>query len=186
MRRSGSSALKAEGERFLVGPPKRFLDVKLERTDGAEDEHGAEGKAKLLGESAAAAFRDILVKRRCERFLLSSDGLERMKTELREDVSGQSSSSDMESDSDTPTEVDMRLARVRAAGSTVSRLTLAGQSLVFILRGRLGQFSGGGQALVPAERLRTHHPAGPGGPETQAQRQTTQTVSARARARARA
>lgn len=57
MRRSGSGALKVEGERFLVGPPKRFLDVKLERT---QDAHGAEGKPKLLGESAAAAFRDIL------------------------------------------------------------------------------------------------------------------------------
>lgn len=57
MRRSGGSALKVEGERFLVGPPKRFLDVKLERT---QDVHGAEGKPKLLGESAAAAFRDIL------------------------------------------------------------------------------------------------------------------------------
>lgn len=110
MRRSGSSALKVEGERFLVGPPKRFLDVKLERT---QDVHGAEGKPKLLGESAAGAFRDILGGggSRCERFLVSSDGLERMKTELREDVSGQSSGSDTESDSDAPTEVNMSCRR---------------------------------------------------------------------------
>lgn len=43
---------------------------------------------------------------------MSSDGLERMKTELREDVSGQSSGSETESDSDAPTEVNMSRRRM--------------------------------------------------------------------------
>ena len=39
-------------------------------------------------------------------FLCVEGGLERVKIELREDVSGHSSASDMESDSDSSTEVN--------------------------------------------------------------------------------
>ncbi|XP_011611578.2 lysine-specific demethylase 7A isoform X1 [Takifugu rubripes] len=80
MRRLGSSTGKTEGEGLQVGPPKSFLDVKLERTHDGQHLHAADGKSKLF------------------------HGLERMKTELREDVSGHSSVSDMESDSDSSSE----------------------------------------------------------------------------------
>lgn len=54
MRRSGSSStVRVEGEGLLLGPPKTFLDVKLERTHHGPDVHGADGKAKLSSESAA-------------------------------------------------------------------------------------------------------------------------------------
>ncbi|XP_069021069.1 lysine-specific demethylase 7A isoform X2 [Embiotoca jacksoni] len=76
LRRPSSSPVKTEGERSSVGPPKSCADVKTERTrDGEEMD-----KPALLR------------------------GLERLKTELREDVSGHSSVSDVESDSDSPTE----------------------------------------------------------------------------------
>ncbi|TNM91610.1 hypothetical protein fugu_019990 [Takifugu bimaculatus] len=80
MRRLGSSTGKTEGEGLQVGPPKSFLDVKLERTHDGPHLHAADGKSKLF------------------------HGLERMKTELRDDVSGHSSVSDMESDSDSSSE----------------------------------------------------------------------------------
>lgn len=71
---------------------------------------------------------------------MSSDGLERMKTELREDVSGQSSGSDTESDSDAPTEVSMSRRRTGGRGGRagpgpplLTGLALAGQGLVFFL-----------------------------------------------------
>lgn len=51
MRRLGSSTGKAEGEGLQVGPPKSFLDVKLERTHNGQHLHAADGKSKLLGES---------------------------------------------------------------------------------------------------------------------------------------
>ncbi|KAM3588115.1 uncharacterized protein V6R79_021535 [Siganus canaliculatus] len=74
LRRSGSSPVKHEGEQSPVGPPKTCVDVKMERT------HSGDEKPALLR------------------------GLERMKTELRDEVSGHSSVSDVESDSDSPTE----------------------------------------------------------------------------------
>ncbi|XP_022059401.1 lysine-specific demethylase 7A [Acanthochromis polyacanthus] len=77
LRRPGSSPVKTEAERSSVGhgPPKSCVDVKLERTQDSTVD-----KPTLLR------------------------GLERVKTELREEVSGHSSVSDMESDSDSPTE----------------------------------------------------------------------------------
>ncbi|TKS90751.1 Lysine-specific demethylase 7A [Collichthys lucidus] len=82
MRRPGGSPVKTEGERSPVGqdPPKSYVDVKLERTHDSEEQHSAV--------ETPAFFR----------------GLERVKTELREEVSGHSSVSDTESDSDSPTE----------------------------------------------------------------------------------
>lgn len=56
MRRSGSSAVRVEGESLPVGPPKSFLDVKLERTHHGQDLHAADGKPKLLSEWAAVAL----------------------------------------------------------------------------------------------------------------------------------
>lgn len=65
MRRSGSSTVRVEGGSVLVGPPKSFLDVKLERTHHGQDLHAADGKPKVLGESAAAGVRDMQVECRC-------------------------------------------------------------------------------------------------------------------------
>lgn len=42
-------------------------------------------------------------------FFVSPGGPERMKSELREDTSGPSSTSDVESDSDSPTEVSVQV-----------------------------------------------------------------------------
>uniref|UniRef100_A0A3P8TZL4 Lysine-specific demethylase 7A n=1 Tax=Amphiprion percula TaxID=161767 RepID=A0A3P8TZL4_AMPPE len=82
LRRPGSSPVKTEGERSSVGhsPPKSCVDVKLERTQDSQEQHSTVEKPTLLR------------------------GLERVKTELREEVSGHSSVSDMESDGDSPTE----------------------------------------------------------------------------------
>ncbi|XP_060932313.1 lysine-specific demethylase 7A isoform X2 [Limanda limanda] len=79
MRRPGSSPVKTEDERSSVGqcPPKSCVDVKSEWT---QEEHSTVDRPSLLA------------------------GLERVKTELREEVSGDSSVSDVESDSDSPTE----------------------------------------------------------------------------------
>lgn len=57
MRRSGSSTAKTEGEGLQVGPPKSFLDGKLERTHNGQHLHAADGKAKLLSEWAAVGGR---------------------------------------------------------------------------------------------------------------------------------
>lgn len=105
MRRPGSSTVKVEGGK--------------ERTHPSQDLHAAEGKAKLLSESAALGFRNVQVRGSCSCFLLSSGGLERMKTELREEVSGHSSVSDMESDSDSPTEVKMRATNTQEDGAAL-------------------------------------------------------------------
>lgn len=56
MRRAGSGVAKTEVEGLQVGPPKSFLDVKLERTHNGQELHAADGKSKLLRESAAAGF----------------------------------------------------------------------------------------------------------------------------------
>lgn len=48
MRRLGSSTGKTEGE--------GFLDVKLGRTHNGQHLHAADGKSKLLSESAAAGW----------------------------------------------------------------------------------------------------------------------------------
>ncbi|XP_041819589.1 lysine-specific demethylase 7A isoform X1 [Chelmon rostratus] len=87
MRRPGSSPVKTEGERSPVGqgPPKSCVDIKLERTQDGQELHSTVDKPTLLSV-----------------FLCSPGGLERVKTELREEVSGHSSVS--ESDSDSPTE----------------------------------------------------------------------------------
>lgn len=53
MRRLGSSTGKTEGEGLQVGPPKSFLDVKLERTHDGQHLHAADGKSKLFRESVA-------------------------------------------------------------------------------------------------------------------------------------
>ncbi|KAF7668550.1 hypothetical protein LDENG_00004860 [Lucifuga dentata] len=81
MRRAGTgtSPVKTEGERSSVsqGPPKCCVVIKSERTEESpEEQHST-------------------VEKSC---------LERVKTELREDASGHSSVSDIESDSDSPTE----------------------------------------------------------------------------------
>nr|XP_020472405.1 lysine-specific demethylase 7A [Monopterus albus] len=82
LRRPGSSPVKMEDEHSSVchGPPKSCVGVKLERTQDGQEQHSTVKKSTLL------------------------KGLERVKTELREDVSGHSSVSDIESDSDSPTE----------------------------------------------------------------------------------
>ncbi|XP_005456718.1 lysine-specific demethylase 7A [Oreochromis niloticus] len=81
LRRPGSSSpVKSEGEGLSVGPPKGCMDVKFERTHDSHEQHSTAEKSALLR------------------------GLERMKTELRDEVSGHSSVSDVESDSDFPTE----------------------------------------------------------------------------------
>ncbi|XP_028252324.1 lysine-specific demethylase 7A [Parambassis ranga] len=77
-RQPSSSPVKTEGERASVGPPKSCVDVKLEQN--IQEQHSAVEKATLLR------------------------GLERVKAELREEVSGHFSVSDVESDSDSPTE----------------------------------------------------------------------------------
>lgn len=48
--------VKTEVEGLQVGPPKSFLDVKLERTHNGQDLHTADGKSKLLRELAAVGF----------------------------------------------------------------------------------------------------------------------------------
>lgn len=106
MRRSGSGAAKAESL--------------LERTHGVHELHAADGRAKALSESAAAGFRSTQVKGSSSSFLLSSDSLERVKTELREDVSGHSSLSDIESDSDSPTEVNAGAAPAGGRGASLT------------------------------------------------------------------
>lgn len=53
LRRSGSSPVKAEGERSPVGPPKSRLDVK------PEEHHGTDDKYKLFGESSSSV-NDII------------------------------------------------------------------------------------------------------------------------------
>uniref|UniRef100_A0A1A8LRF1 Jumonji C domain containing histone demethylase 1 homolog D n=1 Tax=Nothobranchius pienaari TaxID=704102 RepID=A0A1A8LRF1_9TELE len=82
LRRPGSSPVKTRSEQSPVGhgPPKSCADVKLEQTQDSREQRSTDEKATLLR------------------------GLERVKTELREDVSGHSSVSDEESDSDSPTE----------------------------------------------------------------------------------
>ncbi|XP_071761776.1 lysine-specific demethylase 7A isoform X1 [Centroberyx gerrardi] len=79
---TGSSPVKTEGERSSVGhgPPKSCVDMKSERTQAGQEQHSTVEKATLLR------------------------GLERVKTELREEASGHSSVSDVESDSDSQTE----------------------------------------------------------------------------------
>lgn len=119
MRRSGGSPGKTEGERSPVGhgPPKSCLDVKLERTHDGQEQHSAVEKPKLLSESPGIL---IVIEVECVHFeTLGAQGLflcfpgvlERVKSELREEVSGNSSVSDMESDSDSPTEVNITISR---------------------------------------------------------------------------
>ncbi|KAM7378449.1 hypothetical protein PAMA_013385 [Pampus argenteus] len=93
MRRPATSPVKMEGERTPTGqsPPSSCVDVKSERT-----QDGAAEKATLLM------------------------GLERVKTELREEVSGHSSVSDMESDSDSPTECKASSSSSSASSSSSS------------------------------------------------------------------
>ncbi|XP_056281338.1 lysine-specific demethylase 7A [Pseudoliparis swirei] len=78
LRRAASSPVKTEGERSSGGPPKSC--VKSERNQDGQEQHSTVEKPALL------------------------TGLERVKTELREEASGHSSVSDMDSDSDSPTE----------------------------------------------------------------------------------
>ncbi|GAA6221083.1 lysine-specific demethylase 7A isoform X1 [Lates japonicus] len=96
MRRPGSSPVKTEGERSSVGqgPPKSCVDVKSERTQDSQEQHSMVEKPTLLR------------------------GLERVKTELREEVSGHSSVSDMESDSDSPTECKALLSSSSSSSSS--------------------------------------------------------------------
>ncbi|XP_067347310.1 lysine-specific demethylase 7A isoform X2 [Channa argus] len=88
MRRPCSSPVKSEGEQSSVcqGPPKSRVDVKSERTRDGREPQSLDDKPTLLG------------------------GLERVKTELREDVSGHSGVSDGESDSDSSAERKPSLA----------------------------------------------------------------------------
>lgn len=52
-----------------------------------------------------------------------SGGLERVKTELREEVSGHSSVSDVDSDSDSPTEVNTEQSNsIRCLNTVISTL----------------------------------------------------------------
>ncbi|XP_068162628.1 lysine-specific demethylase 7A isoform X2 [Antennarius striatus] len=79
LRRSGCSPVKTEGEESPVGLQKSCVDVKCERIQDSREQHSTVEKNKLFS-------------------------LERVKTELREEVSGHSSVSDVESDSDSPSE----------------------------------------------------------------------------------
>ncbi|XP_054609266.1 lysine-specific demethylase 7A [Dunckerocampus dactyliophorus] len=78
MRRPGTSPVKTEADRQAAGQAKS-ADVKSERTQVNRGQHSEAHKASLLL------------------------GLERVKTELREDASGHSCVSDVDSDSDAPT-----------------------------------------------------------------------------------
>ena len=111
MRRPGSSPVKTEGERPSVGQcPPKSVDVKTEWTQDDREEYSTVDRPSLLGESsllktiAEQKPREVPVGSLMV-LLCFSPGLERMKTELREEVSGDSSVSDVESDSDSPTEV---------------------------------------------------------------------------------
>ena len=121
MRRPGSSPVKTEGERSSVGqgPPKSCVDVKLERTQDSHEQHSTVEKPTLLGMSPKTLVltpyftRDIVARGKSLSTAVADGvslrfpgGLERVKAELREEVSGHSSVSDMESDSDSPTEVN--------------------------------------------------------------------------------
>lgn len=102
MRRSGSSAVKTEGDGSAIGPPKTCVDMKKMQDSMTE-------KYKLFSELlvAATVANTVMCFKNLISVLFSSGGFERMKTELREDVSEHSSMSDVESDSDSPTEVNI-------------------------------------------------------------------------------
>ncbi|XP_040031219.2 lysine-specific demethylase 7A [Gasterosteus aculeatus] len=78
LRRPVSSPVKSEGERPSVDPPKS--SVTSERTQDSREQHSSDEKPTLLR------------------------GLERVKTELREEASGHCSVSDTDSDSDSSSE----------------------------------------------------------------------------------
>ncbi|KAM8909517.1 lysine-specific demethylase 7A isoform 2-T2 [Spinachia spinachia] len=78
LRRPVCSPVKTEGERSSVDPPKS--SVKSERTQDSQEQHSSEEKPSLLS------------------------GVERVKTELREEVCGHRSVSDTDSDSDSASE----------------------------------------------------------------------------------
>ncbi|KAM3858747.1 lysine-specific demethylase 7A [Diretmus argenteus] len=80
---TGSSPVKTENERSSVGhgPPKSCVEMKSDWPQSSQEQHSTEEEEPTL--------------LRC---------LERVKTELREEASGHSSVSDVESDSDSPTE----------------------------------------------------------------------------------
>ncbi|XP_013859717.1 lysine-specific demethylase 7A [Austrofundulus limnaeus] len=82
LRRPGSSPVKTEDEQpsGVHGSLKSCVVVKLEKTQGGPEQRSTAEKPTLLR------------------------GLETVKNELREEVSGHSSVSDVESDSDSPTE----------------------------------------------------------------------------------
>ncbi|KAJ4924485.1 hypothetical protein JOQ06_003441 [Pogonophryne albipinna] len=80
LRQPASNPVKTEAECSSGSPPKSCTDVKSERTEDSGEQPSTVGKPTFLS------------------------GLERMKTELREEVSGHSGVSDADSDSDSPTE----------------------------------------------------------------------------------
>ncbi|XP_078137525.1 lysine-specific demethylase 7A isoform X2 [Sander vitreus] len=94
MRRPGSSPVKTEGERPSVGPPKSCVDMKSERTRHSQEQHSTVEKPTLFS------------------------GLERVKTELREEVSGHTSVSDVDLDSDFPTEHKASLSSSSSSSSS--------------------------------------------------------------------
>ncbi|XP_068611534.1 lysine-specific demethylase 7A [Brachionichthys hirsutus] len=80
VRRSGCSPAEAEGEPSPLGLPRSRVDVKFERTRDGREQHSAVDESKLF------------------------KGLQRVKTELGDEVSGHSGVSDAESGSDSPSE----------------------------------------------------------------------------------
>lgn len=102
--------MKTESEPSAVCPlpPKSCVEVKSERTQGGPEQHGTVDKPALLSESPVQGNKlktSSFWTLKANSLLPPPGGLERVKTELREEVSGHSSVSDVESDSDSPTEV---------------------------------------------------------------------------------
>lgn len=108
MRRPGTSPVKTEGDRISVSLPKSCADIKSERTHGCTGEKPILLSKSLVTQCLKFTVSEIpiLAKKRIDVFLCRSVGLERVKTELREEASGLSSVSDVDSDSDSPTEVN--------------------------------------------------------------------------------
>lgn len=113
--------MKSEGERSPAGTEKSLAEEKLERTHQAgEEQRSTAERARPLGEWQRGSKRRRVGVERLELikvWLLSffSPSLsvsvaaagcaEAVKTELREQASGHSSASDVESDCDSPAEV---------------------------------------------------------------------------------
>ena len=116
MRRPATSPIKTEDERIPIGqpPPRSCVDVKSQRTQDSREQHSTVEKPALLSKSSLNWQRSCSQTSSPSTFEADGVflcfylivGLERVKTELREEVSGHSSVSGVESDSDSTTEVN--------------------------------------------------------------------------------